>query len=66
MTLKEWFAESEDNIQAIYDARNGRRYIYKRGQRLSKKAQNLIVEQVVDITTSVNHEFIGWSAWLYS
>lgn len=62
-TLKEWFEESEQNIQAIYDARNGRRYVYKRGQRLSKFAQNLNVEQVVDLEE--NHKFIGWGAWLY-
>lgn len=59
-TLKQWFAESETNVQAIYDARNGQRYIYKRGQRLSKFAQNLKVEQVVQL----EHSDL-WGAWLY-
>ena len=58
MTLKEWFEESEENLQAIYDARNGRRYIYTRGQKLSKFAQNLVIEQVIDIEG-------GWGAWVY-
>ena len=59
MTLKEWFAESEQNKQAIYCARNGRDYCYKNGQRLSKFAQNLRIEQVVDLDVG------GYGAWLY-
>ena len=59
-TLKEWFDESEQNVQAIYDARNGQRYIYKRGQRLSKFAKKLFVEQVVQLEHS---DLFG--AWLY-
>lgn len=59
MTLKEWFAESEQNLQAIYDARNGQRYIYHRGQKLSKFAQNLHIEQVVGLSDK------GYGAWLY-
>lgn len=63
MTLKEWFAESKENIQAIYDSRNGHRYVYKNGQRLTKFAQNLCVDQVVDLEEKGN--FVGWGAWLY-
>ena len=63
MTLKEWFAESELNVQAIYDSRNGRRYAYYRGQKLSKFAQNLHVEQVVPLRNGKNFEVFG--AWLY-
>ena len=59
-TLKEWFAESEHNVQAIYCARNGQTYVYKRGQRLSKFAQNLVIEQVVELDHSDN-----FGAWLY-
>lgn len=60
MTLKEWFSESEENKQAIYDSRNGRRYIYHRGQRLTKFAQNLCIEQVVELDNES-----GFGAWLY-
>ena len=62
-TLKEWFNESEQNVQAIYYARNGQRYVYKRGQKLTRFAQRLRIEQVVDLAK--NHKFIGWGAWLY-
>lgn len=60
MTLKEWFTESEQNLQAIYDSRNGRRYIYHRGQRLTKFAQNLHIEQCVELDDKS-----GNGAWLY-
>lgn len=61
MTLKEWFAESEKNVQAIYDARNGKRYVYKRGQKLTKFAQNLQVEQDVELDDGSGN----YGAWLY-
>ena len=60
MTLKEWFNESEQNKQAIYDARNGRRYIYYYGQKLSKKAMNLNISEVVELGDKS-----GFGAWLY-
>lgn len=60
MKLKEWFEESEANKQAIYDSRNGRRYIYHRGQKLSKFAKELEVEQVVAL-----EDKSGYGAWLY-
>lgn len=58
MNLVEWFNESENNLQAIYDAKNGRRYVYTRNKKLSKFAQNLTIEQVVDIKG-------GFGAWVY-
>lgn len=58
MNLIEWFNENENNLQAVYDAKNGRRYIYKRNSKLSKFAKNLKVEQVVDVEG-------GFGAWLY-
>lgn len=60
MTLKEWFNESEQNKQAIYYSRNGRRYIYHRGQKLSKKAMNLDINEVVELSDKS-----GYGAWLY-
>ena len=61
MTLKQWFAESEKNVQAIYDAKNGRRYVYTRNCRLTKFAANLQVEQVVELEWTDGL----WGAWLY-
>ena len=60
MTLKEWFAESEDNIQAIYDGRNGKRYLYKRGKKLSKFAQNLVIEQEVYLINEMKGKKGAW------
>lgn len=60
MTLEQWFAKSEKNVQALYDSRNGHRYCYKRGQKLSKTAKKLIVEQEVDLIDGC-----GKGAWLY-
>ena len=60
MKLVEWFNESEENKQAIYDGRNGRRYIYYRNQKLTKFAKNLFIEQVVEL-----EDKSGFGAWLY-
>lgn len=59
-TLEAWFEESEANKQAIYDSRNGRRYIYHRGQKLSKFARDLQIEQVVELDDKT-----GYGAWLW-
>ena len=62
MTLKEWFKEDTKNVQAIYDSmNNGRRYVYYREQKLTKFAQNLCVEQVVELSDGSGN--LG--AWLY-
>lgn len=58
MTLKEWFKESEQNKQAIMDAKNGRRYIYYRNTK-SKIALNCWIEQVVELDDKS-----GFGAWL--
>ena len=60
MKLKEWFEESKQNKQAIYDSRNGRRYIYHNGQRLSRFAKNLCIDQVVELDDKS-----GFGAWVY-
>ena len=44
MTLREWFNESISHKYAIYDAKNGRRYIYPRNTK-SKLLDKLFVEQ---------------------
>lgn len=59
MLLKEWFAESQTNKQAIYDGHNGKRYVYYNGQRLTKFAENLQVEQVVELDDDASY-----GAWL--
>ncbi len=59
-TLEAWFEESKDNKQAIYDARNGQRYVYHNGQKLSKFAKDLQIEQVVELDDKS-----GYGAWLW-
>ena len=58
MTLKEWFNESEKNIQAIRWGRNGRKYIYTRSTR-SEIALNRHIEEVVKLSGG-----IGYGAWI--
>lgn len=59
MTLKEWFNDSNENKQAVYDAKNGRRYVYYRNSK-SKLLNKLIVEEVVEL-----NDGSGFGAWVY-
>lgn len=44
MTLRQWFNESPDHKYAVYDGKNGRRYIYYRYTK-SKLLDKLCVDQ---------------------
>lgn len=47
MTLRQWFNESVDHEYAIYDGKNGKRYIYHRNTK-SKLLDKLWVEQEIN------------------
>lgn len=61
MTLREWFAESDAHHQAIYYAKNGRRYVYYRDTK-SKLLDKLFVDQEVDLSGELEGK---QGAWLY-
>ena len=58
MTLREWFKESEQNVQAIRYGRNGQKYIYYRNTK-SKVGLNSEIEEVVELKNG------AYGAWLW-
>lgn len=58
MTLREWFKESEQNVQAIRWGNNGKQYVYHRDTK-SKVALNSEIEEVVKLSNGTH------GAWLW-